>query len=946
MKNRKLLVSSMIMILVCCLFFAGTTFAWFSDSVSSNNNVISAGNLDVELEYSYDAEDWKTVDADTYVFDQEALWEPGYTEYVFLRVSNKGSLSLKYTLALKTTEEAGTNVSGKEYKLSDYLTVSAVVSDELAAGKLSKEAAAAILANGANEVGFGVVSKSASLLRDEADYIQLVISMPTTVGNEANPQKGKEASISFALDLIASQLNNEQDSFGPDYDEAAPWVGGVSTDWYLENPTAVSYSLDSAEDLAGLAAIVNGTAENPLTRSAVKDNFKGKTLTLSSDLDLQGIEWTPIGTNANPFLGNLDGAGHTIYNLNVNNDGWAGLVGHAGKSSGSTISNLTVVNATITSNRMAGVIVGQIYGNVVNCHVENANIIVTPNLVSEDKYDNGDKVGGIVGWLGDNGNNRTLANCSATNVYIEGYRDLGGIAGYVASSTTVKENSVNGLTIYGDQITYFYEEKDFNMGAICGRRNGTVTESNNVSENVTIKGKSQKDGVQFIEEPTSEGTVKTLYVVTEDYAEDTLVVPDGVTNIGGYAFAYNSNINKILLSSTVKTLNDRAFRDTSASEVVLNEGLENISYQAFRNALNVESVVIPSTVTTISKEAFQNSGIKTLTIPSSVTSLEYGACRDMKELVKVIIEGDAEIPSYGFRSCTNLKTVVITNPNITFASGMIFSHFDSGISNGLTIYVPTEEVKARLMAADSSARYYTIVVASPLYEASDIHNATSNGQDVLFGSDITGELTHSTIYGTPAVLIQKGGEINGNGYELVVSNPKYEGYAIETYGGTIKNLSILSSVGRGIIISNPQSDVTIDNVVIDGPGYAINTTEHNGKKLVVSNSTVNGWTSLAGLESAIFTNCKLGLNTYGYWQRFGYDIDYDRLFRPYINATLINCQLEQGYYIDLSALGSSCTVTIENCVVNGVVITAENYSSYITIELPGGRTLADCVVFK
>ena len=93
--RRKLVVSSMIMILVCCLFFAGTTFAWFSDSVSSNNNIISAGNLDVELEYSYDAEDWKVVDEDTYVFDQEALWEPGYTEYVFLRVSNLGSLSLK-----------------------------------------------------------------------------------------------------------------------------------------------------------------------------------------------------------------------------------------------------------------------------------------------------------------------------------------------------------------------------------------------------------------------------------------------------------------------------------------------------------------------------------------------------------------------------------------------------------------------------------------------------------------------------------------------------------------------------------------------------------------------------------------------------------------------------------------------------------------------------------
>ena len=289
MKNRKILVSSMIMIISCCLLFAGTTFAWFSDSVTSNNNIITAGNLDVELEYSYDAKDWKTVDADTYVFNQEALWEPGYTEYVFLRVSNKGSLSLKYTLALRTAEQVGTNVNGEEYKLSDYLTVSAVISDVIEPGKLSRKGAEAILANGTNEVGFGVLSKSAALLKGEADYVQLVIGMPSSVGNEANPQKGKEAKISFALDLIATQLNNEQDSFGSDYDEAAPWVGGVNTDWYFEAPTAANYTLNSAEDLAGLAAIVNGTASSPLARSAVNDNFKGKTITLTSDLDLQGI---------------------------------------------------------------------------------------------------------------------------------------------------------------------------------------------------------------------------------------------------------------------------------------------------------------------------------------------------------------------------------------------------------------------------------------------------------------------------------------------------------------------------------------------------------------------------------------------------------------------------------------------------------------------------------
>ena len=944
--NRKLIVSSMIMILTCCLLFAGTTFAWFSDSVSSNNNVITAGNLDVVLEYSTDGTVWNAVDADTKLFDEEALWEPGHTEAVLLRVSNAGTLALKYSLKLNIVSEIGSvNVNNEAFKISDYLVVGAKVTADKEIAAVEDRNNAKVVAKG-YEVGFSVIEAGSSLLKGEDSYVQLVVYMPETVGNEANHKTGAAVpQVKFGLSLFATQVNFESDSFDSDYDAAAPWTGGVNVNWY--DPALTSYTLKSAEELAGLAAIVNGTAEAPVatyaaTESTIKDDFKGKTIYLGADLDLNNVEWTPIGNNANPFRGNFDGQNHTVSNLVVNNEGWAGLIGHAGLSVGSDIKNVKVKNATINSNRMAGVIVGQLYGNIDNCHVSNATITVVPNAVAGG-YDNGDKVGGIVGWIGDNGNNRSLTNCTVENATIKAYRDLGGIAGYAAKSTVILNNAVTNVALTADQNTNYYGEKAANVGAVYGRGENVTSEKNTVTD-VTTTSKYTKDGIQYVADPQA-GENK-LYLVPTSYESDTVVVPEGVTAIGGYAFAYNTNVDEIVLSSTVTKLYDRAFRDTSASKVVLNEGLENISYQAFRNATNVKAVVIPSTVTKIGKEAFQNSGITELVIPAGVQTIEYGGLRDMKELVSVTIHSAAEIPAYGFRACTNLKTVVITNPDITFASSMIFSHYDTGISNGLTIYVPTEEVKARLMAADSSSKYYTIVVATPSYVASDIHNATVKGDDVLFGSDVTGELTYGTIYGTPAVLIQKGGVINGNGQELIVANPKYEGYAIETYGGTIKNLSILSPVGRGIVISSPVSDITIDNVVVDGAGYAINTTEHNGKKLVVSNSTVNGWVSLAGLESATFTNCKLGLNTYGYWQRFGYDIDYDRLFKPYINTLLIDCEFEQGYYIDLSALGSGCTVTIDNCVVNGVVVTAENYTSYITIELPGGRTLADCVIFR
>ena len=239
------------------------------------------------------------------------------------------------------------------------------------------------------------------------------------------------------------------------------------------------------------------------------------------------------------------------------------------------------------------------------------------------------------------------------------------------------------------------------------------------------------------------------------------------------------------------------------------------------------------------------------------------------------------------------------------------------------------------------------VIPAAVSDADGIATAMNNGGTAILTKDVSAPLAYSAIYGTPVAVVQKnGGVIDGNGYSLDIENPKYNGYAIETWGGTIKNLTVDTAVGRGIVISSPKEDVYIDNVVIDGPGYAINTTEHNGKNLVVTNSTVNGWTSLAGLDYVEFNNCIFGENSSKYWQNMGYDQDYDRLVKPYVNTEFNSCKFNQGFYIDLSALENGCAVTINNCTTTGTKLTANNYQSYISIELPTGRTLADCVIFK
>lgn len=118
--NRKSLVLSVLSFMLCVALLLGTTYAWFTDSVTSGVNKIISGNLDVSLEYWNGTEYADATNA--YVFDRNALWEPGRVEVAYLRVRNAGNLALKYRMTLSALEEVpGTNVDGEEFYLSDYL---------------------------------------------------------------------------------------------------------------------------------------------------------------------------------------------------------------------------------------------------------------------------------------------------------------------------------------------------------------------------------------------------------------------------------------------------------------------------------------------------------------------------------------------------------------------------------------------------------------------------------------------------------------------------------------------------------------------------------------------------------------------------------------------------------------------------------------------------------
>ena len=91
------------------------------------------------------------------------------------------------------------------------------------------------------------------------------------------------------------------------------WGDYADTSWYTDHESDNEYHITTAEQLAGLAKLVN---TDPGTT-----NFAGKTFCLESDLDLYGHEWISIGTGRGgtqskySFCGVFDGQGHVISNL-------------------------------------------------------------------------------------------------------------------------------------------------------------------------------------------------------------------------------------------------------------------------------------------------------------------------------------------------------------------------------------------------------------------------------------------------------------------------------------------------------------------------------------------------------------------------------------------------------------------------------------------------------
>lgn len=329
--TRRTLALSIMAICLCCVMLIGTTFAWFTDTATSGLNHIQSGSLDMDVEYTLDGETWHPLDDATDLFGgEDAKFEPGYTRVVAFRVTNKGNLAFKYRLAANVAEETpGTNVFGNEFKLSDYLETSYahnqvnMIGDILVSLAFDRNSQKAIgWHKGAFDAVYSV-DDSTALLPGDGHYVIMKVTMPETVGNEANAKDANSMpAIHFGVSVVATQAAIERDSYDHKYDLNAEYPTIVSTSAELEaalsedkehiNVTLVG---DASFDIKPYAAKPMGGAST----KTISINGGGHKLTFNNT----DSDWNNV-TTANGALLSISNA--VIDNGGYNADGgtWNG----------------------------------------------------------------------------------------------------------------------------------------------------------------------------------------------------------------------------------------------------------------------------------------------------------------------------------------------------------------------------------------------------------------------------------------------------------------------------------------------------------------------------------------------------------------------------------------------------------------------------------------------
>ena len=477
------------------------------------------------------------------------------------------------------------------------------------------------------------------------------------------------------------------------------------------------------------------------------DNFGGKVVELTADINLAEVEnWVPIGDGTLQgnygFSGTFEGNGHTISNLKCTNKKYGGLFGRFY----GTVQNLTVENVNITTNHWAGGIVayedhekGQL--SVNNCTVDGGTITC---LVEgeEGSYDNGDKVGGIIGALQ---TNDKVTNCTVKNLTIQGYRDVGGIAGYAGNASVVTGNKVTDVTIIQDMTKFYgapdrntaYENQKNNVGEIVGRDTGTASTEGNVATNTTIK---------VI--PAVARYNDTTYFTLQDAI-------DAVANVPANE------------PQTIEMLMDHEIAAQTGVTIASDQNIV-LDLNGFTVKVNVNEESESQVIT--------NKGTLTIT-----DSSEEGT----GTLTNEIAEG-VKADYWGYYGCDYRMNIITNKGNLTIESGTIENKDkgDTGDSGDSAFAIANDnsEGNATLIVNGGKAIAQYIAVGFLCLSETNENNIQVTGGEIRGGfSGIYTLVSGTEIYQRKGSLTISGGHVYGRYYSFTDDTPQFRNKANEVF---------------------------------------------------------------------------------------------------------------------------------------------------------------------
>ena len=307
--TKRRVLASFLSLALCVSMLVGSTYAWFTDTVTSSGNIIKSGTLDVGMLWADGKEDpdpesntttWNDVEDDTNppkpIFGYE-LWEPGYVQVRHIQVVNKGSLALKYNLTILTTGDADA--------VADLAEVIDVYTKTPAVQVTSRESVPTVL----NRVGtlrevlndttvLAAATQGHLSAGEQSAVITIALKMQELAGNE---YQNKQINAGFDVKLFATQWTEEKDTFDEQYDKMATY-----------DSTKVGSNLTLAENgvkvtVPAASANVNDIFALDVTDNGANTDADGKT-TVSYEVKLKknGVELDSADADKTEYTVEID----------------------------------------------------------------------------------------------------------------------------------------------------------------------------------------------------------------------------------------------------------------------------------------------------------------------------------------------------------------------------------------------------------------------------------------------------------------------------------------------------------------------------------------------------------------------------------------------------------------------------------------------------------------